>query len=349
MNNIVVFSESFFPSLGGLERNTNSLCLALLELGYRVQLLTFTNAKSQADYWPYVVKRIEKRTELIKEVKRSDFIIVNGGISLKVLLPSILFRKKYAIIYQTSSLHIRDGKSILTKINNALRKWFVQKASINIATSEFGREQLSQFDKKSVSLLNPIDVDLEKLAPTLKSGIIEKKYDLLFAGRLIEGKGIFLLAKVISELQRENSITFAVAGDGSDKEKFFHYCNTIKTNFEYLGILDKESLLSAYISAKLLIVPSTTHVEGSPLVIAESIYLGTPVIVSNQPAMLNAIGKAGDFFITGNEDSLKDCIAANLLNRNKLQTITVNCKEEADRFSFSNYKDKIAAILLKVK
>ena len=97
--------------------------------------------------------------------------------------------------------------------------------------------------------------------------------------------------------------------------------------------------------SKLLVVPSTTHIEGSPLVIAESIFCGTPVIVSNQPAMIDAMGKAGDYFQTGNEESLYECLVRNLYDSEQLERITTFCTVESMRFSFKKYNDDLNHIL----
>jgi len=335
---ILVYSETFLPSLGGLERNSFTLCNTLFELGYKVTLATATTNKDNNSY-KFSLVRTSKLFRIIKIMITHDLLIINGGVALKVIFPAFLLRKKYIIVYQSSELYNRRSFNLMDKINNLIRKFFAEKATMNITTSSFALDNLQLKNKINQHLLNPIDKDLEMMVTIISKNEFIKEYDILFAGRLIEGKGIFLLAEALIKLNHKHHFKVAFAGEGIEKGRLSEYLihNNIKA--EFLGRVDQFQLLESYKKSKLLVVPSTTHIEGNPLVIAEAISCFTPVLVSDQNAMIEAVGSAGLSFKSGSCDELMialELIFAN--NERGLKELAENCKNEYKKFSFETYK-----------
>ena len=86
---------------------------------------------------------------------------------------------------------------------------------------------------------------------------------------MIDGKGIFHLLEALSNLRPRLNLSLAFAGDGEDRERMLAEAKARQLDVEYLGRLDREQLIGAYLRSKVLVVPSSTHTEGNPLVIAE--------------------------------------------------------------------------------
>jgi glycosyltransferase involved in cell wall biosynthesis len=103
--------------------------------------------------------------------------------------------------------------------------------------------------------------------------------------------------------------------------------------------------VSAYQQARTLVVPSTTHKEGNPLVVAESIFAGTPVIASDQPPMIESVGEAGIIVGQGDDQALAGAIRR--VYKDDL-FYTSLCREAQKRrrlFGYQQYKEEIKMVL----
>ncbi len=329
--------------MGGLERNTYSLAMAIKEEGYDVTLFTGTLAKT-IEPLPFQVIRSKSKLQLASYISKNDYVLINGGLSLKVCLPAFLRGRKYGVIYQMSSIYLRQGTGVFNRISNDIRRFFADYAVANICVSNYAATLLNLWRTKVFVLPNPIDKELEIFAQNGSTKSL-KEYDILFAGRLIAGKGIFLLIDALSKLKpREFIVSYAGEGDEEQELKAYAKEKSIKVNF--LGRLEKHHLMDVYRKAKVLVVPSTTHIEGSPLVIAEALTMGVPVIASDQPAMIEAVGSSGLIFKSFDSDDLSDKILFLFDNYGHLKQLTENCKERAIEFSSKNYRRKLREILL---
>ena len=341
---ILVYTESFLPSIGGLENNTLLLCDTLSKLGYRTTLLTpQKNAVQQNDY-----KVIEASSifSFIKAVKSHDLVVVNGGVSFKIIIPCLLCFNSYYIIYQMATLwkNLHYGR-LSIKFGNYLRYKLAKMAQTNIGVSHYSYEELKKTFgiRKSALLVNPADPKFEPQISISKPAF--KPFVCLMAGRLIEGKGVQLLLQAILELNEMGySIQLHFIGDGSAK--------SIITSKPHPNIYLHHSMskleLAVWIKkAHLTIIPSTTHIEGSPLIMAESLILGTPVLVSSQPSMAHSAQHASLIFESGNISSLKTQIVE-LMNEVHYQEVLNHCYQIADDFSYHRYVERLQHIITHV-
>ena len=100
---------------------------------------------------------------------------------------------------------------------------------------------------------------------------------ILFAGRLTEEKGIYLLLEMAKRLP---DIQFKIAGTGPEFENLkFKIKNEKLLNVEMLGFLEKEKLPQIIAGARLVIVPSLWH-DLSPLSVLEAQAAGKVVVAS---------------------------------------------------------------------
>lgn len=329
---ILVYSESFLPSLGGLENNTLLLCESLSEMGYAVSLLTpQKNAQSNERF-----QVVESRSMLtfIKEIAKNNLIIVNGGVSFKALLPCLLMGKSYWIIYQMASL-FKDisVKGWIGSSKNNLRFLIAKKAQKNIGVSKYSEEELqTSFTKLQTGLLiNPAS-PFYKLNHTTKT--LGKPFICLFSGRLIEGKGIHLLINVVKALYEEgNEIVLRIAGQGEAEADLFE---NLHPSFVMMGSLNQESLAQEYRKAHLTIIPSTTHIEGSPLSMAESLICGTPVLCSDQGAMAKSLQDEDLIFKSGDALDLKLKLSRLMKIENYSRAVK-HCHQLAAVYSYDYY------------
>lgn len=340
MSRILVYTRTFFPVMGGLERNTFTLCRLLTEWGHSVTLATETMEEDSRDF-SFRVIRTSSQVQIMREVLRADLVLMNGGISVKVCFPALLSRKRYAPIYQSSDLFVRENDRGL---GAWVRSFLAARATLHVTVSRFAQGRLEKLlpGKKCLAVPNPIDAELLHLVDA--SAPAEKAFDLLFAGRLIDGKGIFHLLEALEMLRDRLTLCVAFAGEGEHQEQLIEQAASRRVPIELLGRLDRESLIQAYRKARVLVVPSSTHTEGNPLVIAEALTCGLPVIASDQGAMVEAIGEAGYCFKRYDAADLARQIQW-MFTGNHLEACTRLTAVRQEEFSLDAYAGRIREVL----
>ncbi len=133
-----------------------------------------------------------------------------------------------------------------------------------------------------------------------KKCLYEKKYDLIFVGRLSKEKHIDSFLTVCSLLHKKiPTFSACIVGDGVEK-KFVHsyisYHNLSKT-IDYIGFQDTPLVFIQ--QAKLMYLPSEN--EGMPMSVIEAMSIGVPAIVGDFPGADELISSGHDGFICTDE------------------------------------------------
>ncbi len=339
---ILIYARTFLPDLGGLERNTFTLANALTEMGHDATVLTET-LETDGRAFSFKTIRSRSRQAHFDCIKKADFVFVNGGLSMNICAIALFLNKKYVPIYQMSTLyHREDG----TFFSEKIRQFMAGRAKMSVTVSRHAKSLLERSlpGHLVVALPNPIDPELGQIGAKKAQQGIEKTYDLLFVGRLIDGKGIFHLVDAVARLKPRLCLTLAFAGEGEHETELLAHAKERKLDIIFLGRLDREQLIEAYLRSKALVVPSSTHTEGNPLVIAEALSMGVPVIASDQEAMIEAIGNAGQVFKRGSITDLSSTIKL-LFEEGHLAEKTRNTAERKNEFSYEQYNARLAGIL----
>lgn len=107
---------------------------------------------------------------------------------------------------------------------------------------------------------------------------VVKKYDVIYVGRLIEGKGLDTLLKAICVLRNKIDVKVAIVGDGVLFEKLEHDISVLKleSSVELLGY--KKNIHEYIAASKVLVLP--TQKEGFGRVIVEAMKLNVVVIAN---------------------------------------------------------------------
>jgi glycosyltransferase involved in cell wall biosynthesis len=183
---------------------------------------------------------------------------------------------------------------------NATRWWtrtWHNRAHINLCTSEATREYLLREGIKRVRLW-PQGVDGYRFHPDkaseewrvrLSGGYPDEKL-LLYVGRLAPEKSIGQLKAVLREIP---AARLAIVGEGPARrglEKEFQGTNTV-----FAGLLEGESLASAYASADLFLFPSTTETLGIAMI--EALASGLPVVTARSGAAHEVVSEGENGFL----------------------------------------------------
>ena len=113
----------------------------------------------------------------------------------------------------------------------------------------------------------------------------QDRFKVLFAGRLIHGKGLDDLLEAVAAFGAGDRPMLLVAGTGPEAERFAARAASlaIAQDVHFLGGLEHERVLALMRDVDAVVVPTRNAelVEAQGLVIAESMFAGTPVIATS--------------------------------------------------------------------
>lgn len=135
---------------------------------------------------------------------------------------------------------------------------------------------------------------------------------LVFAGQLIERKGVDLLLAAMAELP---NVTLAVCGDGPERAALEALARPLTNRVAFAGHLDGDELIAAFDAADALVLPSR-GMENQPLSVLEAFARSLPVIGTDTEPMRELItdGDNGLLFAPGNTNELRRAIHRLLTN-----------------------------------
>ena len=113
-----------------------------------------------------------------------------------------------------------------------------------------------------------------------------KRSGFIFAGRLVEKKGVSYLLQAFARLVKERpSEKLLVVGDGTDKKSLIGLSQNLglEKNVTFQGAVETEELADLFNQTAVAVVPSV--IEGLGLVAAEALACGCVTLVSDLPAI----------------------------------------------------------------
>ena len=214
-----------------------------------------------------------------------------------------------------------------------MRKFKIfNKINFFIAPSEFMKNSLIKFnigEEKIILKRNSINIPEYQLQNTGK-----KRNYFTFMGRLSEEKGIMDLIEVFKDLKY---INLKIFGDGPLKDKISIILKQEKLkNIELMGFITGNLKFDYILGSLSNIIPSICN-EVSPVVLAECLNLGIPVIGSNMGSIPEFIrdGYNGYLYNYRDLDMLKEkIIKIYNMDEKERKRIRTNCLS-----SFSSFFD----------
>jgi glycosyltransferase involved in cell wall biosynthesis len=162
---------------------------------------------------------------------------------------------------------------------------------------------------------------------------------ILYAGRLIERKGIFELLKAAKNLQEYK---FYFAGEGSLADRI------TLSNTKYIGFIQNDKMPLFYNKATISIFPS--YSEGLPMVGLEAMSCGCPIIASRCPGFLEVLedGKTGVLIKSKSVSAIIDSISNLMENEELRNKIGRNAIIESKKYNWDNITEKYEAVYHKL-
>ena len=183
----------------------------------------------------------------------------------------------------------------------------------------------SYSESKNKIIIIPNFIDTALFKPDYN---IEKKYDLLFVGRLTEQKNIEILLESVIGLK----LKILFIGKGPLKKNILNYKKKYDLNLELIDMVPNTELPIYFNSASIFILPSS--IEGNPKSLLEAMSCEMPVIGTDSPGISNMISHNNNGFICDSTiDGIREAIN-DLVNKVELQN---KLSKNARRYIIENF------------
>ncbi len=315
--NILMFTNTYLPHVGGVARSVHSFVEALKKQGHRVRVVA-----------PYFEETILTEIDIfripaIKNFNRSGFsvpLFAPGMISkaVKGFNPDIIHSHhpfllgntalRYAsffhvpivfthhTLYERYTHYIPGDSVLLRRFAVSLATFYCNKCDTVIAPSTSVASMISQRGVRSPIDVIPTGVNKDRFskgdAALLKKliGIPENAYVIGHVGRLAKEKNLEYLALALSHYLRANPDDHVIiAGAGPMEEylrKLFAH-HGLNRRLHMLGILGEDELPSVYRAMNVFAFSSQSETQG--LVITEAMASGVPVVALNGPGVSDVV------------------------------------------------------------
>ncbi len=185
--------------------------------------------------------------------------------------------------------------------NWVARKWrlFLDNVTLYAALTEFQRQRLIAAGFPG----DRIEVIPNMAAPVKADAEAELGDYVGYVGRISPEKGVPLL---IAAARMCPQLVFRAAGS---VEGMRHLVHRTPSNLEFVGQLQKEALEDFYARSRMIVLPSTWF-EGFPMVLAEAMLRGKPIVCSRIGGLPEIVedGVTGLLFEPGNAEELAEKI-----------------------------------------
>lgn len=310
---VALVYDAVYPWVkGGAEKRINELGKRLLSKGYEVHIfgIKWWKGADVIEYEGMILHGVCKARELYVEGRRSIAV----ALIFSVKLFPFLLREKFDLIdvsvFPYFSCFTVKLVSLLNK-SPVIYTWhevwddywyeYMGKAGFfgkvvekvvslisgnNIAVSNWTKKRLEALGvpEENITII-PNGIDLKGISEIEPegcwdcSGFGEKRYDIIFAGRLIKDKNVDVLLKAVSFLKLDfPHIHCCIVGDGPEKSALVELSKNIGIykNVEFAGFEDYRVLIGKMKASKVLVLPSSR--EGFGMVVIEAFACGVPVV-----------------------------------------------------------------------
>ena len=211
-----------------------------------------------------------------------------------------------------------------------------------VSNSAGGEEYWRSRSPQSVRYIVPNGFPLEEISVTppaspadigLPSG---QKY-LLYAGRLVPGKGLDKLMEALAQVMTQLPITAVFCGDGPLQESLEKQAWATGTadRVRFVGFVSNTRIWSFMKSAEAFVFPS--EFEGMPNVVFEAMACGCPLIVSDIPAHREFLDENMTLFVDPYDPCrIAAAIRQSLSDPQKAQVRAKAAREEARKYTLSD-------------
>ncbi len=163
-----------------------------------------------------------------------------------------------------------------------LRRWILGRAAVVLPVSEALATRIRELVPAADPPVVPMGADTEELRNAVGTRT-PRAGQLLFLGRLAEKKGVGVLLRALARVE---GLRLTVAGDGPDRTDLEELAKEsgLGERVRFAGRVPREKIPELMGEAEAMVIPSVESsdgdMEGTPLVLAEAVAVGLPVVAS---------------------------------------------------------------------
>ena len=277
---------------GALERSEPTPQSGLSESYVLVKPITRKLAVSSLWSWKLI-------SPLRREIKKADIVHIHFARDLVPFLAafiSVIYRKPF--VTQTHGMIISDGRASTNVTDVLFTRPLINKSKCNLVLTKIELSAISQIGIKSNSAILPNGISINvKEERRKKSG-----NRIIFCSRLEKRKGVGRFIQ-LAESFRDSGLKFEIYGPDGGELQFVQneiMSRKLEGILEYKGALQSDQVQQVIAEADLLVLPSKD--EPFPMVVLESLAVGTPVIVMPSCGFAKELEYFESNFVSPTED-----------------------------------------------
>jgi glycogen synthase len=333
---ILLATYAFYPSVGGLEEVNALLADAFAERGHAVKILTMTPAE-HPDASAYEIIRQPKPGELIRALSWCD-VFLQANVGFRLGWPNFLLRRPWVIALH-GNLDTEEGRDGVFGWKSWVKRLSLRSAAGVVAVSEAVARRT--FPRARV-IGNPYR---KALFRALRNE--ERRYDLVFLGRLVSDKGLDLLIDALPLLQTiDLRPSLLVIGGGPEEAALRERCRAhgVEAQVTFAGIQQGEALVSLLNCSAIMVIPSIWE-EPFGIVALEGIACGCSVVAAASGGLPEAVGPCGIIFPKGDRNALAAALATLLRDEGKILQLRAHADAHLARYDPYVVAEKYLEIL----
>lgn len=280
MLKVCFVTESFHPHIGGIERVTELLALGLTQRGFDVSVITNTRAEASSEgAFSFQILRAPRLCARISGLRAANVVIVQS-MCLGLAWPLAVIKKP--------TLLVKHGPDLPSRFHRRPLETRIEEMAKVLCVSRFvGTHQSRPWEL----IHNPFDDHI--FCPGNESARVDM--GILFVGRLVENKGVFLLLNVLRELATMGIIaSLTIVGSGAAQDRVVARVRAwnLQQQVRFLGELPPAAVAEQFRRHKVAVFPSQCE-EAFGLVALEAAACGCVPICTDVGGFREAVGPCG--------------------------------------------------------
>lgn len=302
---ICLFSNTFFPAVGGIGQSSDTLARAWVAAGHEVVLVTCVAAERDYDsQYPYPVIRLPRSGAWKQALAGADVVVCNGY-SLRPLPLWLLKRERIVFVHQLFlGIDPENSLPFLTNLRRRARL-AIRRALLPLAHHVFISHYIQRNVRgEGVVIYNPVG-DEFRVKPEIAAGNA-----WAFFGRMVGEKGVATLLRAALECkERGRVLEFDLYGEGDTLQTFQKLGHDlgIASQLRWHGFLRGEALVDAMNRAKAVVVPSDWD-EPMGIVAVEAMRCGKCVVGSKGGGLGEVLQGICPIFPNMDSHALAECL-----------------------------------------
>jgi glycosyltransferase involved in cell wall biosynthesis len=302
---ILLLSQVFHPTVGGIQSVSRVLAEEFLNLGHDVAVATRTPS-TEPDGTSYEIVRQPSILQLLRLAQGAD-LVIQQHIGLRTVWCGLLARKPTVTVLHmpaSNGARVQSWPALLTE----RLKWLVTSRTDLVAVSDFVARSLSI---PAEVIPNPYDDNVFRLLPCVRP-----RKDLAFVGRLIPEKGLHVLLRALRKLNLAGQRrTLTVVGDGPQRPELVRLTTDygLVAQVKFVGACQPSEVATILNANNILVVPSVWQ-EPFGIVALEGLACGCVVVATERGGLPEATGKCGVTVPNDDSDALAQAVAGLLRN-----------------------------------